>query len=119
MKPDPQSNDWVNLGDETSSEIDEAKLDIADAKNSMNGPTLVRDNDTVDPDVPFTLDLSIFFAGLDFRTQELLPPYSGNDPGFFPDPTLKGIVGVGEDLNEDLHDEFGVSGADGIPDVLQ
>ena len=110
---DAQSDDWVNLVDETSSEIDEAKLDIVDAKNSMNGPTVVRDND------PFTLDLSVFFAGLDFRSPDLLPPYRGNDPGFFPDPTLKGIVGVGEDLNEDLHNEFGVPVTDGIPDVLQ
>ena len=120
---DAQSNDWINLVDETSSEIDEAKLDIADAKNSMNGPTVVRDNDEDDPadpdDDPFTLDLSIFFAGLDFRSPNLLPPYTHDDPGFFPDPTLKGIVGPEENLNEDLHNEFGAPGGDSIPDILQ
>lgn len=126
---DAQSNDWVNLVDEISSEIDEAKLDIADAKNSMNGPTVVGDNDVDDPldpdDDPFTLNMSIFFAGLDFRSPNLLPPYTDDDPGFFPDPTLKGIVGPEKDLNEDIHGEYfwwgwpESDGPDGIPDILQ
>lgn len=117
---DSQSDDWVNLVDEVSSDIDEAKLDIADAKNSMNGPTTVRDNDVDDPDDPdddpFTLDLSVFYAGVDFRTPNLLPPVTGDYvSGLFPDPTIKGIFGSDLDLNEDNYPQ---PESDGIPDIF-
>ena len=112
---DPQDDDFVNLGDYEPDEITKARAHIVDAKNSLNGPTVVLDNESPnDPDDDFTLDLSIFFAGLDFRTPNLLPPFLGNDAsGLFPDPTFAGIFGAGIDLNED------VDPADGIADILQ
>ena len=61
----------------------------------------------------FTLDLRPFFAGLDIRQPDLLPPFVGNEPaGLFPDPTFQGIIGPEINLNEDLD-------GDGVPDILQ
>jgi len=110
---DDQTDDFINLADVTESEIAETKADIVDAKGSLDEPTLILDNDD-DPANDFTLDLSLFFAGLDFRTPNLLPPYTGNEPsGYFPDPAFEGIIGPEIDLNEDTDP------ADGIPDILQ
>ena len=112
IETDDQSNDFVNLTDLTFEQIVQARADIADAKNSLNGPTSVNDNK--DPTDSFILDAGIFFSGLDFRSPNLIPPFTGNEvSGLFPDPTFKGVFGVGIDLNEDIDP------ADGIPDILQ
>jgi hypothetical protein len=109
---DDQTNDFVNLGDLTPEQITQARADIVDAKNSLVGPTWVNDNK--DPADAFVLDASIFFAGVNFRNPNQLPPFTGNDvSGLFPDPTFSGIFGAGIDLNED------VDPADGVPDILQ
>jgi hypothetical protein len=109
---DFQDDDFINLGDATAERISEARADIADAKASLNGPTLVNDNP--DPIDGFFLDMSVFFAGLDFRNPNLLPAFSGNDPiGLFPDPTFAGVFGAGIDLNEDTDP------ADGNADIFE
>lgn len=109
---DDQSDDFINLGDLTPEQIIQARADITDGKNSLNGPTSVNDNEV--PEDAFILDASIFFAGLDFRSPNRLPPFTGNDvSGLFPDATFSGIFGTGIDLNEDIDP------ADGVPDILQ
>ena len=109
---DFQDDDFIDLGDATTEEINQARADIVDAKNSLNEPTMVNDNK--DPDDGFELDMSVFFAGLDFRDPNLLPTFSENDPvGLFPDPTFGGTFGAGIDLNEDTDP------ADGNADIFQ
>ena len=109
---DFQDDDFINLGDATVEEISQARADIVDAKNSLDGPTEVNDNE--DPADGFELDMSVFFAGLDFRDPNLLPAFAGNDPiGLFPDPTFEGVFGAGIDLNEDTDP------ADGNADIFQ
>ena len=110
---DDQNDDFINLLGTTSGEITQAKADIADFKASLDNPTLILDNDA-DLFNDFTLDISQFLAGLDFRSPSLLPPFSGGDvSGLFPDPTFNGIIGPEVDLNEDTNP------ADGIPDIFQ
>ncbi len=110
---DAQDNDLINLGDMTPSEIADAKTDIANYKASLDSATTVDDNGTPsDTSDDAIIDLSIFFAGLDFRTPNLLPTYNGNTPGLFPDETLGGVFVQGSEVNEDLN-------SDGIPDILQ
>jgi hypothetical protein len=112
METDGQADDFVNLGDLTPVQITQARADIVDAKSSLDGPTWVNDNK--DPADAFVLDASIFFAGVNFRNPNQLPPFTGNDvSGLFPDPTFSGIFGAGIDLNEDINP------ADGVPDILQ
>jgi hypothetical protein len=109
---DFQDDDFINLGDTTAEEINQARADIVDAKNSLDGPTVVNDNK--DPIDGFVLDMSVFFAGLDFRDPNLLPVFTGNDPkGLFPDATFGGVFGAGIDLNEDIDP------ADGDADIFQ
>ncbi|MBE9504989.1 MAG: hypothetical protein IME96_12520 [Proteobacteria bacterium] len=109
---DPQEDDFINLGDSTNAEIDQALYYIGKVQDSLIGPTTITDQE--DPANAFTLDMSVFFAGLDFRSPNLLPPFSADDPaGLFPDPTFDGTFGAGIDLNEDIDP------ADGIPDILQ
>jgi len=109
---DFQDDDFVNLSDTTAEEINQARADIADARASLNGTTVVNDNR--DPADGFELDMSVFFAGLDLRNPNLLPAFSGNDPtGLFPDPTFDGVFGAGIYLNLDSDP------ADGTADILQ
>jgi hypothetical protein len=109
---DFQDDDFIDLGDATAEEISQARADIVDAKNSLNEPTVVNDNN--DPDDGFELDMSVFFAGLDFRNPNLLPTFSENDPvGLFPDATFGGTFGAGIDLNEDTDP------ADGNADIFK
>jgi hypothetical protein len=112
---DPQEDDFINLGDSTNAEIIQARADIDDVQNSLNGPTVMNDNeDPNDTDDDLTLDMSFFFAGLDFRDPNLLPPFTENEvTGLFPDPTFDGILGSEIDLNEDIDPE------DDIPDIFQ
>jgi len=110
---DPQDNDFIGLGDMTSAEISDTKADITNYKASLYGTTTVDDNGTPsDISDDAILNLEIFFAGLDFRSPNLLPAYTGDTPGFFPDPTFGGVLVQGSDVNEDLN-------SDGIPDILQ
>jgi hypothetical protein len=109
---DLQDDDFINLGDATSEEINQAMADIVDAKNSLNEPTVVNDNK--DPDDGFELDMSVFFEGLDFRNPSFLPTFSENDPvGLFPDATFGGTFGADINLNEDTDP------ADGNADIFQ
>jgi len=109
QETDNQDDDFISLG---SADITQAKADIADVKASLSGARLVGDNNQ-DPNDDFTLDMSPFFAGLDFRAPNLLPPFTGNNPsGLFPDPTFAGIFGPEIDLNQD--DDFS-----GVPDILE
>jgi len=110
QETDLQDDDFISLGNATATEISEAKLDIASAKDSLSGLTQVR---------AITLNMSLFFTGLDFRNDgplggSLLPPFTGNDPsGFFPDPTFTNIYGNETDLNED------VDPANMVSDILE
>ena len=109
---DFQDDDFINLGDATAEEINQARADIVDAKNSLNEPTVVNDNKN--PDDGFELDMRVFFAGLDFRNPNLLPTFSENDPvGLFPDATFGETFGAGIDLNEDTDP------ADGNADIFK
>jgi len=106
---DDQGDDYVSLADLEPQEIVQAKLDIADAKKALNGPTLVADN-KAGSTKSFMLDLSLFFAGMDLRSK--LPSFSGDYvSGLFPDPTVGGIIGAGLSLNKDENN-------DQIPDIL-
>ncbi len=109
---DDQSDDLISLDEETTEdEIIKAKKDIADAKASLNEPTLINDNeDPNDPDDDLTLDIN----AVDFRDPNLIPPFTENEvSGLFPDPTFDGIFGPEINLNEDIDPE------DGIPDIFQ
>ncbi len=109
---DDQDDDYVNLSDYTADRINQALADIDDARDSLEGPTVVNDNG--DPAAGWELDLSIFFAGLDFRSPNLLPGFTDNDAtGLFPDATFAGTFGAGIDLNEDGDP------ANGTADVMQ
>jgi hypothetical protein len=111
---DTQNNDFINLGNNTPSEIDEALLDIADAKASMDVPTVVSDNDITTGN-EFTLSMSPFFAGL-INPRNLLPPFTGNTPGMFSDLTLGGSL---PNAPTDININEDVNPADGVPDILQ
>lgn len=108
---DNQNDDLISLLDIEPASITETKERINDFKASLAGPTTWFHDDER-TQVSGTLDLTKFFVGVDARS--LLPSYSGNIPGFFPDPTFKGIwtnyiAGSSGDPN---HDGDG----DGIPD---
>lgn len=110
---DSQNDDFINLGNMTAPEIDEALLDIADAKASMDGPTVIQDNDITTGN-EFTLDMSPFFTGLNLRS--LLPPFTGDIPGMFPDSTLGSTL---PNAPTDININADVNPVDGIPDILQ
>ena len=110
---DDQSDDLISLADLSAQEITDFRTDIANVQSSIdNGPT--------DFDSSLTLDLKQFFdAGVDFRTPNRLPAFTGDDiSGLFPDPNFNDVV-LSPDLNEDVVDADGVPGADGIPDIVQ
>ena len=110
---DDQDDDYVNLNlsDYTADRISKAQADIDDARYSLDGPTFVNGNGNHSG---WELDLSNFFAGLDFRSPNLLPGFSDNHAtGLFPDGTFAGTFGAGIDLNEDGDP------ADGTADVMQ
>jgi hypothetical protein len=97
---DDQTNDYVTLADLTPAEIDQTKADIADALNSLNGPTFVHDNEIPYEDKGYTLNLSPFFGGTIGSLRALLPSFSGNNvAGGFPDPTMAGVFGAGPRFN--------------------
>lgn len=77
---------------------------IQQAKVSVNGPA--------DFGNGVTLDLSKFFGPPGQNIRALLPPFTGDIPGFFPDPTLGGIIVSGIDLNRD-------NNHNNVPDVLE
>jgi hypothetical protein len=97
---DDQANDYVTLADLTAEQIAQAKADIADAQNSLDGPTFVNDNEVPYEDKGYTLNLSPFFAGSINSLRALLPSFSGNEVASgFPDPTMAGIFGAGPIIN--------------------
>ena len=121
---DDQNNDLITLVDPNDSQPDQDAQEqelrdfqarIAEVQNSItNGATAIGASN------PATLDLMQFFdVGVDFRDIDRLPAFTGNSvSGLFPDAGFNSVV-IGPDLNEDLVDEFGVPGPDGIPDILQ
>ncbi len=112
QETDSQHDDLISLADMTTEEIDEARAGIATAKECLDGQCTVDDNDTPSDTADDTIiDPSKFFEGIDLRA--LLPPFTGDVPGYFPDPTMGGIIVQGIDVNEDIDP------ADGIPDILQ
>jgi hypothetical protein len=97
---DDQTNDYVTLADLTPAEIAQAKANIADAMNSLNGPTFVHDNEIPYDDKGYTLNLSPFLGGTIGSLRALLPSFSGNNvAGGFPDPTMAGVFGAGPRFN--------------------
>ncbi|OGW50637.1 MAG: hypothetical protein A2Z50_03320 [Nitrospirae bacterium RBG_19FT_COMBO_42_15] len=112
---DSQNNDFINLGNNTPPEIDEALSDIADAKASMDGATVMQDNDSISNN-EFILDMSPFFGGL-INPRPLLPLFTGNTPGMFPDVTLNGVLPNAPNNNVNINED--INPADGIPDILQ
>jgi len=97
----------VNLIEMTNDEFNDTKAKLAAAKSSLYGPSII-ENYSDDQDV--TIDLRYFFTGLDLRN--LLPIFTGNTAGFFPDGTMGGIIVQGLNPNEDLN-------SNGIPDILE
>jgi hypothetical protein len=112
---DNQNNDFINLGNMTPPEINEALLDIADAKATMDGATVMQDND-IPTGNEFILNMSPFFAGL-INPRPLLPPFTANIPGMFPDVTLSGVLPNAPNNNININED--INPADGIPDILQ
>jgi hypothetical protein len=101
---DGQNNDWINILDVTADEIEEAKVNVNTYKASLTGSVLL-DNGT--------LNLSHFFTGIDLRG--LIPPFNGDIPGFFPDPTFDNVW---TNWNSDGNPNQDVDN-NGIPDILE
>ena len=102
----------ITLQGKTPQEIADAKADIANWKASLYAATTVdKGNDgilgTADDVI---VNMTPFFSGLSIRA--LLPPFTGNKPGFFPDATMGGVVVQGGNLNRDINHN-------GIPDILE
>ena len=108
---DNQTDDFVSLAELFPAEIAQAKSDINDALASLDNPTPVNDNE--DPSKGFTLNLSPFFAGSVGDLRTLLPNFNNNVPGYFTDPTMRGVLPSDElALNQDLN-------SNGVPDLLE
>lgn len=109
---DDQNDDFINLLDVALDVIDDAKSDINNFKKSLSVPVNVYHEET--QELIGTINFNNFFLCMDLRS--LLPSYSGDIPGYFPDPTFNSIwtnytSGAYGDPNRDLNE-------DGIPDVL-
>jgi len=101
---DSQLDDFVSLVDMTPRELAGLDANLAGLRAGLNGPGTVEGT---------TYNFSGLFApGVSLRP--LLPPVDGNDfIGFFPDPTLSGVIVSGTtDLNRD-------SNGNGRADVLE
>jgi hypothetical protein len=121
---DDQNDDLITLIDPSDPLADQTLQEqelrdfqnrIAEVQNSIaNGTTSIGTSN------PAMLDLLQFFdTGVDFRDPNRLPAFTGNDvAGLFPDPGFNSVV-LSPDLNEDVVDADGFTGADGIPDILQ
>lgn len=112
-----QDNDFVTFyGDPLDPlALQEMQEEIAAAKAEISRtmPVFYReaqfpfDNDTQTA----TVNLNSFFSGA-VSLRGLLPGFTGNMPGLFPDPLMAGMVSANLDLNADAH-------ADGTADVIQ
>jgi hypothetical protein len=114
---DDQTNDFISLIAYDAAAIAQAKLDIADALASLNGATLVNDNDIADPQKQkaFTLNLAPFFAGSIGSLKALLPTFNGNNvTSGFPDVTMGGVFAPGPQIT--LGD---TAPRNNIPDILE
>ncbi len=113
---DDQNDDLITFEDMTEDEMTEAKDTIATAQTCLVGPCIVDDNGTpLETSDDTIIDLTYFFGSRGVQDlRDLIPPFSGDDAGFFPDPTFGGVLvrDPTPDVNED-------SNEDGIPDILQ
>lgn len=108
--------DYLINVEATADEIADAKSRLAKAKTALSSndkQTVFEGEDgiwgTADDMI---INVNPFFAGINLRS--LLPTFSGDDAsGFFPDPTMKGSIIQGINLNAD--DE----NSNGIPDILE
>lgn len=110
---DGQADDFINFYTETYPEeseqdIVEAKADIAKFKKALTERTIFENDPTIATDDE-VVDFSRFFEGIDLR--DLVPEYTGDTAGFFPDPTMGGILvdtdmGLNQDLDEDGSPDF-------------
>jgi len=96
--------------DITATEITRAKAALEKSISALNGSSKINFDDTHS----ITINMLPFFAGLNLRN--LLPGFSGNVPGFFPDATLGGVFVSSENMDGPNTDVYP---ADGIPDILQ
>lgn len=107
---DAQDDDFINFYEvdalEQDAMIAEAIADLNKVLELLNGPT-----DVTSGDQTITVDLTKFFAGTT-ELNNLLPTFTGDTPGMFPDPTLDGILSTDIGLNVDRYQ-------DGIPDIIQ
>lgn len=112
-----QDNDFVTFyGDPLDPlALQEMQEDIAAAKEDISRvmPVFYREAQfPMDGDTQTaTVNLNSFFSGT-VSLRSLLPGFTGNMPGLFPDPLLAGMVSANLDLNADAH-------ADGTADVIQ
>jgi len=108
---DGQTDDLIYFYDEDPVDqeemIGEILADVDTALSLLNGST----DFTTSEGLAFAVDLTNFFSGnLDLHA--LLPTFTGDAPGMFPDPTLGGVLSTDIGLNDDAY-------GDGVPDVLQ
>jgi hypothetical protein len=89
---DSQTDDFINLANESEQEMQEIFADIDNARACLDGPCTVDDNKTADPNDDTDMDISRYFAGLvDFGS--LLPAINDEGPeSLLPDPTFDGLL---------------------------
>jgi len=103
----------INLQSMTTAQLNNAKTNISAGKSSLATGYQLDFPETpggmwTASDVIFMP--SLFFGGINLKP--LLPPFTGNTPGFFLDPTMGGIIVQGFNINYD-------GNHNGIPDILE
>jgi len=102
---DNQIDDFITIDPvEIGASVAEMQAWIAETRASVAGTSQNIGN--------VALDLEAFFSGVDIRST--LPPFSGDDAGFFPDTSMGGVIADTGliDVNEDLD-------LDNIPDIME
>jgi hypothetical protein len=98
VEADSQLDDFIQLD---AMEIAGTKADLQEAKGILAaGQIEVQEG---------TISFNAFFNGIDLRNQ--LPSFAGDQPGFFPDATVGGLLSPSFNINRDLDQ-------DGRPDLL-
>ncbi|CAN2039077.1 exported hypothetical protein [Candidatus Magnetomoraceae bacterium gMMP-15] len=88
---DDQSNDFIELSDMSSDEIAEAKEDISDYKNCLDGECTLEGNDTPNDQSDDTvINMTPFFAGINLN--DILPTFVGDEATVIPDPTFGDVL---------------------------
>jgi hypothetical protein len=106
----------INLQDKTNTELDNAKSSLSAFKTSLSlgSPryqlVFPGDDATLETSDDVKFSPSLFFDGLNLRS--LLPSFTDNTPGLFPDATMGGVIVQGVDVNDDKN-------SNGIPDILE